>query len=44
MQQKRQNPENDIQLVTDIAVNKNNIDDSKILEDRADKLIEKHLI
>jgi len=35
------NPENDIQLVTDIAVNKNNIDDSKILEDRADKLIEK---
>lgn len=35
------NPENDIQLLTDIAVNKNNIDDSKILEDRADKLIEK---
>jgi len=35
------NPENDIQLLTDIAVNKNNIDDSKILEDRTDKLIEK---
>ncbi|RLD59764.1 MAG: DDE transposase, partial [Bacteroidetes bacterium] len=35
------NPENDIQLVTDIAVNKNNIDDSKILEDRTDKIIEK---
>ena len=35
------NPENDIQLLTDIAVNKNNIDDSKILEDRADKIIEK---
>ena len=35
------NPENDIQLLTDIAVNKNNIDDSKILEERADKLIEK---
>jgi len=35
------NPENDIQLLTDIAVNKNNIDDSKILKDRADKLIEK---
>ena len=35
------NPENDIQLLTDIAVNKNNIDDSKILENRADKIIEK---
>ena len=35
------NPENSIQLVTDIAVNKNNIDDSKILEDRTDKIIEK---
>lgn len=35
------NPENSIQLLTDIAVNKNNIDDSKILEARADKLIEK---
>lgn len=28
------NPENDIQLLTDIAVNKNNIDDSNILENR----------
>jgi len=35
------NPDNSIQLVTDIAVNKNNIDDSKILEDRTDKIIEK---
>lgn len=35
------NLENEIQLLTDIAVNKNNIDDSKILETRADKLIEK---
>ena len=35
------NPENGIQLITDIAVNKNNIDDSKILEERIDKIIEK---
>jgi len=35
------NQENEIQLLTDIAVNKNNIDDSKILEERTDKLIEK---
>lgn len=35
------NPENDIQLLTDIVVNKNNIDDSKILEARTNKLIEK---
>ena len=35
------NPENDIQLLTDIAVNKNNIDDSKILEERVDKIVEK---
>ena len=35
------NPENSIQLLTDIAVNKNNIDDSKILEDRTDKIVEK---
>ncbi|MGC9331007.1 MAG: hypothetical protein ACP5DZ_03920, partial [Bacteroidales bacterium] len=35
------NPENNIQLLNDIAVNKNNIDDSKILEERADKIIEK---
>jgi len=35
------NPQNDIQLLTDIAVNKNNIDDSKILEERTDKLMQK---
>ncbi len=35
------NPENEIQLLTDIAVNKNNIDDSKILEKRTEKIIEK---
>ncbi len=35
------NPENVIQLIDDVAVNKNNIDDSKILEERTDKLIEK---
>lgn len=35
------NPENDIQLLTDIAVNKNNIDDSKILENRTEKIVEK---
>jgi len=35
------NPENDIQLLTDIAVNKNNIDDSKILEERTEKIVEK---
>ena len=35
------NPENNVQLVTDIAVNKNNIDDSKILENRIDKIVEK---
>ena len=35
------NPNNDIQLLNDIAVNQNNIDDNKILEKRADKLIEK---
>lgn len=35
------NPKNAIQLLDDIAVNKNNIDDSKILEKRVDKLIEK---
>jgi hypothetical protein len=36
------NPENAIQLLNDIVVNKNNIDDSKILEERTDKLIEKN--
>lgn len=35
------NPGNDIQLLTDIAVNQNNIDDSKILEERTEKIIEK---
>lgn len=35
------NPKNDIQLLTDIAVNKNNIDDSKILEKRTEKIVEK---
>lgn len=35
------NQENKIQLLTDIAVNKNNIDDSKILENRIDKIVEK---
>jgi hypothetical protein len=35
------NPENPIQLISDIAVNKNNTDDSKILEERTDKLKEK---
>jgi len=35
------NPENDLQLVTDIAVNQNNVDDSKILEKRIDKIVEK---
>ena len=35
------NPENNIQLITDIALTQNNIDDSKILEDRIDKIVEK---
>lgn len=35
------NPENPLQLITDISVNPNNIDDSKILNDRLDKLKEK---
>jgi len=35
------NPKNSIQLLTDVAVNKNNIDDSKILEERAEKIVEK---
>ena len=35
------NPENKIQLVTDIDVNKNNVDDSKILENKIDKIKEK---
>jgi len=35
------NPENPMQLITDIAVNPNNIDDSQILSDRVDKIIDK---
>jgi hypothetical protein len=35
------NPENPIQLITDIAVNPNNIDDSQILSERIDKIVEK---
>ena len=35
------NPENPLQLFTDISVNPNNIDDSQILNDRVDKLKEK---
>jgi len=35
------NPENPVQLVTDISVNPNNIDDSQILNDRVDKIKEK---
>jgi hypothetical protein len=35
------NPENSIQLLTDIAVNKNNVDDSRIIEARVDKIVEK---
>lgn len=35
------NPENPLQLITDISVNPNNIDDTQILNDRIDKLKEK---
>ena len=35
------NPDNDIQLLTDIAVEQNNIDDSKILGNRIDNVVEK---
>lgn len=35
------NPENVIQLVCDVAVNKNNVDDSKVLEKRIDKMVAK---
>ena len=35
------NPENPIQLLTDVAVETNNVDDSKILNKRLDKIIEK---
>ena len=34
-------PDNPLQLLTDIAVNPNNIDDSKILEEQIDKIKEK---
>jgi hypothetical protein len=36
------NPENPVQLVTDIAVTPNNVDDSKILEERTEKILEKN--
>lgn len=35
------NPENPVQLITDISVNPNNVDDSQILNDRVDKIKEK---
>lgn len=35
------NPANAIQLITDIAVNPNNIDDTQILNSRIDKIVEK---
>jgi hypothetical protein len=35
------NPENPVQLITDISVNPNNVDDSQILNERADKMKEK---
>jgi len=35
------NPENPLQLITDISVNPNNIDDSQILNQRIDKIMEK---
>jgi len=35
------NPNNPIQLITDIAVNPNNIDDTQILNSRIDKIVEK---
>ena len=35
------NPENDLNLITDAAVAPNNTDDSKILNDRFDKIVEK---
>jgi len=35
------NPDNPIQLITDIAVNPNNIDDTQILNSRIDKIVEK---
>ncbi len=35
------NPDNPIQLIDDVAVNPNNVDDTKILNDRIDKIKEK---
>jgi hypothetical protein len=35
------NPENPVQLITDISVNPNNLDDSQILNERVDKMKEK---
>ncbi len=35
------NPDNELQLITDVAVVANNVDDSKILEDRIEKIKEK---
>ncbi|MDF1548719.1 MAG: transposase [Bacteroidales bacterium] len=35
------NPENPVQLITDISVNPNNVDDSQILNERVDKMKEK---
>lgn len=35
------NPENPVQLITDISVNHNNVDDSQILSERVDKIKEK---
>lgn len=35
------NPDNDLQLINDIVVKPNNIDDSKILEERIDKIKDK---
>lgn len=35
------NPENPVQLITDISVNPNNVDDSQILNERAEKMKEK---
>jgi hypothetical protein len=35
------NPENELQLITDVAVDTNNTNDSTILEDRLEKILEK---
>lgn len=36
------NPENPVQLITDISVNPNNVDDSQILNERVDKMKQKN--